>query len=196
MNGVPVTLFIILVASVTQARSQQYLYDNLKAEVAQIRSYVGKQYWLAETGKWTELCPLPDRDFEKCKKLYQGSFTIKSLALGEGSPADRPVGYPLAMYRVEMAGGQAGYISVIMRSRFLLESPKVTKDRAAAECGRRGQPKLGMTKQQATETCWGKPLKIIKTTTAAGVREDFLYGKDHILRFENESLSTIMESPR
>jgi hypothetical protein len=59
---------------------------------------------------------------------------------------------------------------------------------------RRGQPKIGMTIDEATATCWGKPRRVVKTTTVAGVQQDFIYDRGHTLRFENEKLSAILET--
>jgi hypothetical protein len=62
------------------------------------------------------------------------------------------------------------------------------------ECERRGQPKIGMTPDEATAACWGKPSRVVKVTTAAGVKERFVYGSGHVLEFENDKLSAILES--
>jgi hypothetical protein len=51
-----------------------------------------------------------------------------------------------------------------------------------------------MTTTEATATCWGRPRRIVKTTTAAGVQQDFVYGGGHILRFEDEKLIAILET--
>lgn len=65
---------------------------------------------------------------------------------------------------------------------------------AAAECERRGPPKIGVTPTQATESCWREPKRIVKKPTAAGASEDYVYGIGHILRFENGLLSEIIET--
>jgi hypothetical protein len=42
--------------------------------------------------------------------------------------------------------------------------------------------------------CWGKPLRIGKKTTAAGVEENFVYGVGHIVKFTDGKVSEIVEA--
>jgi hypothetical protein len=51
-----------------------------------------------------------------------------------------------------------------------------------------------MTTAEATETCWGKPRRVVKKTTAAGVQEDFVYTTGHILQFHDGRLTAILET--
>ena len=84
---------------------------------------------------------------------------------------------------------------------YTFEDPKVTaqkqlasKQIVAQECVRRGQPKIGMTPIEAIATCWGKPSRIVKLTTAAGAVENYIYNLGHSLRFDAGVLSAIIET--
>lgn len=67
-------------------------------------------------------------------------------------------------------------------------------DAAAIECARRGQPKIGMTPAELTETCWRRPARIVKKTTAAGVAETYVYGIGHVVTVTDGKVSEIVEA--
>ena len=50
--------------------------------------------------------------------------------------------------------------------------------RAAIRC--RGDVRLGMTKAEVKETAWCEPSRIVRTETAAGQREQWIYSKDRL----------------
>ena len=54
--------------------------------------------------------------------------------------------------------------------------------------------RIGMTSSQVlNETEWGKPEKVNKTITAAGVREQWVYWSGEYLYFNNGKLTTIQQ---
>jgi hypothetical protein len=56
-------------------------------------------------------------------------------------------------------------------------------------------PRIGMTRKQVIEASnWGEPEAINETTSAAGVREQWVYGSGHFLYFINGRLATIQRS--
>lgn len=64
----------------------------------------------------------------------------------------------------------------------------------AEELARRPPPSIGMTAGAArNQTNWGKPQSINRTTTAQGVREQWVYGPKHYLYFENGRLTAIQD---
>lgn len=54
---------------------------------------------------------------------------------------------------------------------------------------RSGSVAIGMTPQQAI-AAWGKPMKINRTTTASTVREQWVYGGNNYLYFDNGVLTS------
>ncbi len=55
-------------------------------------------------------------------------------------------------------------------------------------------PRIGMTRQQVVnDTRWGRPDDINRTTTARGVREQWVYGSRRYLYFENGVLTAIQD---
>lgn len=68
------------------------------------------------------------------------------------------------------------------------------KKAAAAAKAQAARPgvRIGMTKAQViNETNWGNPQHINRTTTAAGTREQWVYGDGNYLYFVNGTLTSI-----
>lgn len=63
-----------------------------------------------------------------------------------------------------------------------------------ADCERRGQPKIGMTPAELIETCWRKPQRIVKITTASGIAEKYVYGTGHTVTIIDGKVSEILET--
>lgn len=89
----------------------------------------------------------------------------------------------------------------------LLEDPKAIalynrldllipdKEAAKAKSERMAKKKegvaVGMTKQDALDSIWGKPQYVNTTTTSAGTREQWVYRNNNYLYFENGILTAI-----
>jgi hypothetical protein len=64
---------------------------------------------------------------------------------------------------------------------------------AAADCEKRGQPRIGMTASRAMETCWGKPARTVARVTHDSLEEQLIYADGRVLKFKNGSLTAILE---
>jgi hypothetical protein len=64
---------------------------------------------------------------------------------------------------------------------------------AAADCEKRGQPKIGMTAPQAMDTCWGKPVRTETRVTHDSLEERLIYANGRVLKFRNGALTSILE---
>jgi hypothetical protein len=96
-------------------------------------------------------------------------------------------------YVVKLDDGRKGWVGV--SSPFLVGYDPIARAKAnIEECQRRGQPKIGMTAEQLTSSCWGRPARIIKKTTAIGIEEDYVYGIGHIVRFRDGVVTEIVEA--
>jgi hypothetical protein len=161
------------------------------AEIARMRNDIGRTFWLEKpNGKGIELCPSARGRFKECVWFSNTSLRIVSVDPGEGYLGI----HAMKMYGVKLADGRSGYISSIMKYHLLPYEPVAKRKSDAEECARRGQPKVGMTRQEAEATCWGKPLRVEKVTTSAGVTERLLYGLGHRLEVVNGAVSAIFES--
>ncbi|RNF30590.1 hypothetical protein NM04_11705 [Massilia aurea] len=73
----------------------------------------------------------------------------------------------------------------------LAASARAQEDAAARESRRRGGVRIGMTTKQVRASNWGKPESVNRTTSAAGIHEQWVYGDGNYLYFENGVLTTI-----
>lgn len=152
------------------------------------RDLIGKRMWIVvprSNPNTVTICPTPPpHNYSACREVRTGSFTIKRVIPAPNFGRE---------FVVKLPSGSIAYVSA-SDSIFLSTFDPVAAAKASRqECIRRGQPKIGMTIAQAIKTCWGKPRRILKITTASGVREDLVYGRGQILRFENGKLTAIAE---
>ena len=143
-----------------------------------------KYYWIAPRAS-VRLCPKPAPDILdriQCPELTAGKFTVTEVVLFNKVPS---------YYRIEMEGGQKGYVRADDKARFLDEDPRVLARAPHANCARLGEPKLGMTSAEAEQTCWAKPLAINRLNVANHIREQHVYGRGRYLYFENDILVAI-----
>lgn len=75
-------------------------------------------------------------------------------------------------YRIVLDDGQTQYLG----TEFLDGATDVNPVVAAAECKRRGNPRVGMTAKQVEATCWGKPDHVNRKELRRGVHEQYVYG--------------------
>lgn len=143
-----------------------------------------KHYWLAPRAS-VRLCPKPAPDILdriQCPEVTSGRFTVTEVVLFNKVPS---------YYRIEMEGGQKGYVRADDKAHFLDEDPQVLARAPQANCARLGEPKLGMTAAEAETTCWAKPLAVNRLNVANHIREQHVYGKGRYLYFENGILVAI-----
>ncbi|WP_354097955.1 hypothetical protein [Bradyrhizobium sp. S3.2.12] len=153
------------------------------------RAFVGKRLWVAIPPGNLNVVEVTftqhDWTTERTLKLKSGaSFVVKEITKGSVGSDD---------YFVELSDGRCGWTGT--SSPFLIDyDPAARSKQAAEECARRGPPKIGMTPAELTETCWRKPLRIVKKTTAAGVEENFVYGIGHVVKIVDGKVTEIVEA--
>lgn len=143
-----------------------------------------KYYWLAPRAS-VRLCPKPAPDILdriQCLEVTSGKFTVTEIVLFNKVPS---------YYRIELEGGQAGYVLANDKVHFLGEDPRVLATAPQANCAKLGEPKLGMTVAEAEQTCWAKPISVNRVNVANHIREQHVYGNGRYLYFENDTLIAI-----
>jgi hypothetical protein len=134
------------------------------AEDAPERRDVGKHFWMTGAAM---ICATPQilmgRDCE-----VPGHHADVLITDVVADPQDKLVSH----YKVLYGSGKVGYI---MTSNLRAHATDVDPKVAAAECKRRGDPRIGMTSKQVTETCWGKPDQVNRTETALGITDQYVY---------------------
>lgn len=77
---------------------------------------------------------------------------------------------------------------------------RMARDRAEkqaahkAECDRKGGIRVGMSREQVYASCWGKPERINKTTSAGGDREQLVYRGYNYVYLHNGVVTSIQTS--
>lgn len=75
------------------------------------------------------------------------------------------------------------------RTQFISDAARVADDEEVRLA--RGPVKIGMSTKQALASSWGIPAEVIRTTTAAGTREQWVYGLKTYLYFDRGILTSI-----
>jgi hypothetical protein len=154
---------------------KDFLQEKLKYE-----PNIGKTCWL--TGS-RFLCPTPTTNVIDCTSIDAGSkLQLDGIERGITSSA---------YYHVKLEDGRAGYISAM---ELLAYGTDVDPMQAAADCKRRGNPRVGMTAKQVRATCWGDPSHVDHRETARGVSERYIYGKGRYVLLHNGVVTSVQMS--
>lgn len=124
-------------------------------------------------------------DMRNTLKLRSGSLTVVRKVRTATGTFD---------HEVATDAGQRGWISASSFALLSTTDPKKNLKAESAECTRRGPPKIGMTPAQLVETCWRRPARIVKKTTASGIEESYVYGIGHVVKVTDGKVSEIVEA--
>jgi len=141
---------------------------------------IGKDYWLTSDGF---LCPRPTSNVIDCESVHRGT-RLRPDGIERGITSD-------AYYHVTLDDNRTGYISAFQLVAFATNTDPA---QAAAECRRRGDPRLGMTAKQVEATCWGKPDRVDRRETVRGVTERYMYGKSRFVLLHNGIVTPVQVS--
>ena len=159
------------------------------------RAMVGKRLWIvapASNPNAVEFSNDP-HDWNNTTRLKNGSsFLVNNVVPGKYS------GYE---FQATLQDGRKGYVPG-SSWMFLSETDPVADARkreaeAVArqqECERRGPPKIGMTTEQLFESCWGRPIRVVKKTTSIGVEQNLIYSRGHVVKMTDGKISEIIET--
>jgi hypothetical protein len=144
----PLLAFALAGRSSAQQQLQLQHQTNLHTDAQEKARYernVGKVYWVAGA---LRLCPAPNLINTSCQVLGDGLLKIDGMEQGiTETPAARE-----RYYRVTLHDGRTGYI---LTTDLMAHGAEIDPEMAAAECKRRGDPRVGMTATQVEATCWG-----------------------------------------
>ena len=150
--------------------------------MAKYNANVGKDYWVHD--EFFSLC-VGATSIHCDEFITVGThFKIDSLVPNQ-SPDGRPIFDPY--YHITLDDGRSGYFSVVQ----LFKATDIDPAVAAAECKRRGEPRLGMSVKQLEATCWGKPNHINRRQTAKGIRDQYVYDSGRYVDLHNGIVTSI-----
>ena len=64
----------------------------------------------------------------------------------------------------------------------------------AAECTRRGNPRVGMSAKQVVATCWGEPDRVDHRETKRGVSERYIYSTGRYVLLHNGIVTSVQRA--
>ena len=150
-------------------------------EKAAYEPNLGKNYWAMMD---MAACPVPVLiEDGKCEGVPKGS-KFQPDAIEQG-----PVGS--AYYHVKLEDGRVGFISA---DKVVHLATQIDPMQTAADCIRRGEPRVGMSRQRLEATCWGKPDRVDRRETARGVTERYVYGRSRHVLLHNGIVTSVQTS--
>jgi hypothetical protein len=130
--------------------------------------YVGKDYWITAL---LRLCEGPSS--LHCLQFLQSGIRVKvdGLVPNHSEVAGTSIDDPY--FHIVMDGGRSGFVSAVILSS---ATTNIDPAAAAAECKKKGGPKLGMTAAQVKASCWGPPLPVNAKMRKTGKYEQYVSG--------------------
>lgn len=132
-------------------------------------SYIGKDYWVI-VGV-LQLCEGPTS--LQCSEFLQRGTHLKVDGLVPNHSEVGSTSIDDQYFHVIMDDGRSGFVDgTLLPIGTTTVDPKV----AAAECKKKGEPKLGMNAAQVSATCWGPPNDVNTKIRKTGKYEQYVYG--------------------
>lgn len=148
--------------SIQSTENESYLREK-----AEYEPNIGKAYW---TKTLVFLCGAPDKLGANCDPIVNGT-KLQADGLEQGK-------YGMPYYHVTLSDGRAGYVMAV---ELKVGTTDIDPAIAAAECKRRGEPRVGMSAKQLVATCWGKPDRVDRKETTRGVTDRYAYSNGRVI---------------
>jgi hypothetical protein len=148
--------------------------------------FVGKEYWARGSG--LQFCKAPTS--LNCLEFLQPGTHLKvdglvpnhSEIAGTSTSVDRPY------FHIVLDDGRSGFADAVIFPSFTTTVDPVV---AAAECKKKGDPKLGMNAAQVKATCWGSPSYVNTKIRQSGKYEQYAYGENKFVYFRNGIVTSV-----
>lgn len=142
--------------------------------------HAGQTRWLKME---TSVCSQPGQD---CVTVREGAFV----------PDRKKFSLNIPYCHVQFLKGPEGYIDCTDVEYSDAQDPKIAAREAQFTCDRKGQPKVGMSEQEAVLTCWGRPFRINRTLSGSHTFVQYVYThpSNRYLYFSDGRLTSIQES--
>lgn len=146
-------------------------------------SEVGKTMWVehglfacSKAGAGGQCAGLPAKTKFQIVGLAEGTISAAGATVSDGVP----------YYRLQLDDGRIVYATAPM-----IGITDIDPDVAAAECTRKGAPRIGMTFKQVEATCWGRPDHVNRRQTAGATSEQYVYGDGRFVYFHNGVVTSV-----
>jgi hypothetical protein len=176
-----------LLAIATGSAGADQVASDCLLRKSDCRTLIGKTLWVS-IPKGNEVraeITFVHDDWSNSLKLRTGSFRITGTAKNKFDEVE---------LTVQLPDGRTGWAGVDVLMFTAYSDPVADAKKAREDCARSGQPRIGMTESELVATCWGKPRRIVKRTTAEGVEETYIYGIGHVVTVTDGKVSAIVEA--
>ena len=157
---------LLFLAAVGAAQPAQII-DEIRQRYEET---VGRTMWVSTA---LAFCQTPGMSFDRCEILDSGTrITVERIPTdvqwddGKAHPGDP------TYFLAKLKGDRIGFVNA---AEFFLVATDIDPEKAKAACRRRGQPSIGMTTQQLTASCWGKPISINRTQLEGATFDQYVY---------------------
>jgi hypothetical protein len=153
--------------------------------LASYQADAGNDVWLTRA---VIFCAIPDRTAEKSCEFVSGHVHFRILGAQAGARGE-------PYYQTALDDGRHGFVlaSELMDS----SSPTdivAAQEKAAADCRKRGPPRIGMSAQQVAKSCWGKPDHVNRSETATAIFDQYVYEDGRYVYLRNGVVTSIQTS--
>lgn len=160
-----------------QAQAERFAQEKAKYE-----SKVGKDFWVQLP---VQICPRPTAVSLDCTTISSPTrLTLDRIDENAVTGGD-------AYCHVTLDDGRAGYANCFL---LMAETTDVDPAVTAADCKRRGDPRIGMTAKQVEASCWGKPEHVNRRQTASAITDQYVYGDGRFVYLRNGIVTSIQAS--
>lgn len=167
-----------------QAQATMFAQDKARYD-----SNVGKNFWVKTA---VRLCSQPSSLALGCTIISAPTrLAIDRIDEGTQEAGGRTFPIGIAYCHGTLDDGRAGYV---MCSELMAQATDTDPVVAAADCKRRGDPRVGMTAKQVEATCWGKPDHVNRSETAGAINDQYVYGDSRYVYLRNGVVTSIQTS--
>jgi hypothetical protein len=146
--------------------------------------YIGKDYWV--TGHVLQLCERPTG--VSCQDFLQPGTHLKVDGLVPNHFERAGTSFDEPYFHIVMDDGRSGFVDpVILPMATTTVDPAV----AAAQCVRKGDPKIGMSAAQVAASCWGRPIYVNTRIRSGGRYEQYVYADNKFVYLRNGIVTSI-----
>jgi hypothetical protein len=164
-------------------------------ELAHAKQKIGKSFWASgRIGLY--VCAEPDGR-TRCDYVNSGKFVVQDLETRKARTSNGIIELPGHLYKITFTGEHGftnGHVGYADASSFDANVTEKDPAIAVAECKRRGNPRVGMTADQVTATCWGKPEHVNRTETGTHISDQYVYSSGRYVYLENGIVTSIQSS--
>ena len=147
---------------------------------------VGKTKWAqyflyacSKAGAGAQCAMLPAKTKFQIVGVTEGTISGGGATVSDGN----------TYYQLQLEDGRTVYANAP-----LIGTMDIDPDVAAAECKRKGAPRVGMTYKQVEATCWGKPDHVNRSETAGAISDQYVYDDGRYVYLRNGVVTSIQTS--